>query len=157
MKRTLFGWFAAFLLMVPMGAWAQDGAGAVVELDNRVFELSRQLRCPVCTSESVGDSSAAISIEMRNEIRDQIALGKTDAEILAFFQERYGDWVLLEPPREGIHLFVWILPVVGVAAGAVGLALLMNRWLAKARAPIEDVDDEDLARVEQAMNSGPNA
>jgi len=156
-KRAVFGWLAIVLLAVPAAAWAQGDSGGVVELESRVFELGRQLRCPTCTSESVGDSSSAISIEMRNEIRDQIALGKSDDEILAFFQERYGDWVLLEPPREGIHLFVWILPVVGVVAGAAGLALLMTRWLAKARAPLDDVNDEDLARVQAAMKSGPDA
>ena len=156
MKRAVYGWLAIILLTVPVGAHAQDGGGGVVELESRVFELGRQLRCPTCTSESVGDSSSAISIEMRNEIRNQIALGKTDDEILGFFQERYGDWVLLEPPREGIHLFVWILPVVGVVAGAAGLALLMTRWLAKARAPLDDVNDEDLARVQAAMKSGPD-
>lgn len=151
------GLTAAVLLTSPSVAHAQDTGGSVVELDSRVFELARQLRCPVCTSESVGDSSAAISIEMRNEIRDQIALGKTDGEILAFFQERYGDWVLLEPPREGIHLFVWILPVVGVVAGGAGLALLMTRWLAKARQPIEDVGEDDLERVQQALTTRSDA
>ena len=79
---------------------------AQTELDRQVFNLSRQLRCPVCTSESVADSNADVSIEMRNIVQEQLEAGKSEAEVLAYFQARYGDWILLEPPKRGLHLGV---------------------------------------------------
>ena len=135
-------------------AWAAPGAPrAEVQLVSRTFEIARQLRCPVCVSESVGDSSSRIAIEMREQIQEQLEAGRSEREILAFFQERYGDWILMEPPRRGIHLLVWILPVVGVAAGAAGLTWLVVRWTRASRRPVE-ASDVDLARVRAAVGSG---
>jgi cytochrome c-type biogenesis protein CcmH len=124
-----------------------------VEVDRRVFEIARQLRCPVCVSESVADSDAAISIEMRNLIQEQIELGSSDAEIYAFFQARYGDWILLNPPRRGIHLLVWVLPVAAAVFGVGLLVWLMRRWTARSQDPVE-ASDSDIARVRELMERG---
>lgn len=121
-----------------------------VELESRVFDLARQLRCPVCTSESVADSSADTSIEMRTIIQEQVAAGKTDAEILAFFQERYGDWILLSPPKRGLHLLVWLLPVIAGLIGSATLAVFFKQWVARSRQVI-DVNDSERQRVRDAM------
>lgn len=129
------------------------GSAQQVEVDRRVFEIARQLRCPVCVSESVADSDAAISIEMRNLIQEQIELGSSDAEIYAFFQARYGDWILLNPPRRGIHLLVWLLPVVAALFGVGLLVWLMRRWTARSQAPVE-ASDSDIARVRELMERG---
>jgi cytochrome c-type biogenesis protein CcmH len=151
-------WLAASLLagmLALLGlAGAQGDGAAEVQLEPRVFEIARQLRCPTCVSESVGDSNAAISIEMRNQIRAQLREGRSEGEILAFFQERYGDWILLEPPRRGIHLLVWGLPGVALIAGLGGLGLLMARWTRNSRrfATEERPSDDDLARVRAALD-----
>lgn len=149
---------AAVLALIAAAWWfglglADAGAeapGAEVELDRRVFEVARQLRCPVCVSESVADSNAQISVEMRTTIRELLREGRSEAEIHAFFQERYGDWILLEPPRRGIHLIVWWLPWLAAGVGAVALAVLAARWTAKARRP-EEVEEGDLERVRTAL------
>ena len=125
-------------------------APAQTELDRQVFDLSRQLRCPVCTSESVADSNADVSIEMRNIVQEQLEAGKSEAEVLAYFQARYGDWILLEPPKRGLHLLVWLLPVVVAVAGALALALLVRRWTQTSREPVE-ADEADLKRVREAL------
>ena len=152
----------AALVLAALPAQAQvanPGAAAPPErLESRVFEIAQQLRCPTCVSESVADSSAGISIEMRNQIQAQLEEGRSEAEILAFFQERYGDWVLLEPPRRGIHLIVWWLPGIALAAGALGLAALMVRWTRNARRLAEEapLSDEERARVRAELaDSGP--
>lgn len=160
LTRTIGTWLLAFAGLTTLTpGWAQVSApeagraGTAVELEARVFDIARQLRCPTCVSESVADSNANISIEMRRQIQTQLEAGASEAEILAFFQERYGDWILLEPPRRGIHLLVWWLPGIALVAGAGGLALLMVRWTrAGRRADAEGtVEDGDLARVRAAL------
>lgn len=129
------------LVLLALGA-----AQSAVEIEERVFELSRNLRCPVCTSESIADSNAQLSVQMRNEIQQQVSDGRTDEEIYAYFQDLYGDWVFLNPPKRGIHLFVWLLPVIAGIIGVTALILLVRRWLTTAAAPIEASPD-DIARV----------
>lgn len=135
--------FTAFLaVLLLVFAHAQS----TVEIEERVFDLSRNLRCPVCTSESIADSNAQISIEMRNTIQEMVSAGATDAEVYGYFQNLYGDWVLLEPPKRGVHLFVWLLPVIAGVIGLGALILLIKRWTAAAAKPV-DADPDDIARV----------
>lgn len=146
---------AAFVLVGGAAAQVQDPSPPEdpVQLDDRVFDLARQLRCPTCVSESVADSNARISREMRTQIRDQLQAGRSEAEVLAFFQERYGDWILLEPPRRGIHLLVWWLPWIAAGGGAALLITLIVRWTAKGRR-VEPVEAVDRERVRAEMRDG---
>lgn len=153
----------AFLTLALFGAHA---AAQEVQLESRVFEIAQKLRCPSCVSESVSDSNAPIAQQMREIIQGQLEEGRTESEIFAYFQNRYGDWILLDPPKRGIHLVAWLLPIIiGVVAVAV-VALLAKRWLANSRKPIE-ATPEELARVrsqlgitrtqvEEPRTGGPN-
>ena len=124
-----------------------------VELEAKVFEIAKELRCPVCVSESVADSNADISIEMREIIQSQLEEGKSKPDILAFFQARYGDWILLSPPKRGLHLLVWLLPLIAGLIGLSVLALVIRRWMLKAQ-KVEAVDEADLRRVRDALKQG---
>lgn len=143
--RTLALLFGLLLLTASL---AQD-----IILNPQVFEIGAELRCPTCVAESVSESNAAIAREMRQIIAEQLDDGRSRAEILAFFQERYGDWVLLNPPRSGVFTLVWLAPVVAVIGGLLGLALLMRRWRAVAEVTPTDIDPADLARVRAALAS----
>jgi cytochrome c-type biogenesis protein CcmH len=132
------------LLGSTAGGWAQDAA-----LDPEVFEIGRSLRCPTCVSESVAESSAAVAQEMRRIIQEQLDAGRSRAEIIAFFQSSYGDWILQEPPARGIFLIVWAAPILALVGAAAALVLLMRRWRAAAEAP--PADPADLARVRAAL------
>ena len=121
-----------------------------VELEREVFDIARQLRCPVCTAESVGDSSSPVAIEMRNIVQERLEVGQGEAEILAYFQSRYGDWILLEPPKRGLHLVVWLLPIIGGVVGITVLLLLFRQWTRRSQQPVE-VDEADLRRVREAL------
>jgi cytochrome c-type biogenesis protein CcmH len=125
------------------------------ELERRVFEIANELRCPTCVSESVGQSSSAIAREMRAIIQEQLEAGATRREILAFFQDRYGDWILLEPPKRGLHLLVWLLPVVAALGGVTVLGVLLRRWRAAGAAPVT-ADPDELARVRAALDATRN-
>ncbi len=144
MRRLAVLLIAAVLAAAPF-AGAQD-----VQIGSRAFDISRNLRCPVCTSESVADSSAEIAQQMRGLIQEKIEEGLSDAQIYAFFQERYGDWILLDPPKRGVHLLVWLLPVLIGAAAVVVVVSMTRRWLA-ASARTEPVSQADLDRVRAAL------
>ena len=141
------------LLVTSIAVLAGLAAAQEVELESRVFEIARQLRCPVCVSESVADSSAQLAQQMRELIQQQLEEGRSEAQIFSYFTNRYGDWIMLEPPRRGIHLVVWLLPIVAALLGVGVVTVLVRRWLASAREPIE-VDQADLDRVRADLESG---
>lgn len=117
----------------------------------RVFEIARELRCPVCQGESAAESNAGIAVEMRRIIAEQLAQGKSEAEIRAFFVERYGDWILYEPPARGLTLWVWLSPLLGLGLLGFGLWRYLARVGAQAKAPVADVSEEEIARLEAEL------
>lgn len=121
-----------------------------VQLEDRVFEIGRKLRCPVCVSESVADSNAQIAQEMRQLIQTNLESGMSEKQILAYFQARYGDWILLDPPKRGLHLVVWLLPIAAALGGIVFLGFKIRGWRAAADAPVI-VEPGELERVREAM------
>ncbi len=86
--------------------------------EDRIQRLGGQLRCPVCRGVPIAESPAALALEMMELLRGEVAKGRSDEEILKFFEERYGEWVLLEPKPEGMNLVVWLLPAVVLLGGA---------------------------------------
>jgi len=126
-----------------------------VQLEQEVFRIARQLRCPVCGSESAADSSAGTSVEFREIIRERLQAGQSEEQIIAYFVGNYGDYILLEPPKRGIHLLVWVLPIVAGAFGVGALVYFLRRWTRSANEPIE-VDEEGLERVRRELSRRGN-
>ena len=124
--------YLVFLLLLIAGL-----ASAQLELEPRVFEIAAKLRCPVCTSESVAQSASETSVRMREIIAEKIQAGESEAQILTYFQARYGDWILLEPPRRGLYLVVWIFPALTVMLLLGGLAYYLRRWTRRGQQPLE--------------------
>lgn len=120
-------------------------------LEQRVFEIAGQIRCPVCRSESVANSNATISIEMRSIIQEQLLEGKTEAEILTYFQASYGDWILLDPPKKGFLLIVWIAPLIAVVVALLIFLVLIRRWTKKANQTPIVLSDHELSQVRLAL------
>ena len=102
--------------------------GADPLLDARVKKVASRLRCPVCQGESIQDSPAELSAQMKTLVREQLANGKSEQEVLDYFVQKYGQWILLEPKAEGINLLVYWLPVLFLVIGAVGITLAVKRW-----------------------------
>jgi len=97
-------------------------------LARRTHEVGLLLRCPVCQGSSVSDSPSPTAINMKNEVRDLLAQGFDQGQILAWFEASYGQFVLMEPKTEGLNLVVWLGPVVVLVGGLV-LVLLQLRKL----------------------------
>jgi cytochrome c-type biogenesis protein CcmH len=98
-------------------------------LEERLMNLSRELRCLVCQNETLADSRADLAVDLRNEIREQMKAGKTDQEIIAFLTARYGDFVLYRPPVKTTTYFLWFGPFVLLLGGL----FLLFRYLKQRR------------------------
>lgn len=89
-------------------------------------EVAESLRCPTCQGLSVAESDARMAEGMRVIIREQAEAGTSPEQIRGYFVARYGEWILLSPPRRGLNWLLWTLPVLTVAVGA-GLAVWATR------------------------------
>ncbi len=107
----------------------------------RAEAIGHQLRCLVCQNESVEESEADIARDLRKRIREHIAAGDSDAQIMAWMQQRYGDFVRLNPPFKPVTLLLWGSPVLALGAGAAAVLV------ARRRRPLEA---KPLSREEQA-------
>ncbi|MCB0211710.1 MAG: cytochrome c-type biogenesis protein CcmH [Anaerolineae bacterium] len=113
---------AISLIILPTPSLAQEPS-----LDD-IDDVAKQMNCPTCVGVNLADCRTQTCEQWRDQIADLLAEGYTEQEILDYFEERYGTRVLLEPPRHGITLVLWVLPVVALIAGAIGLAMLMRKW-----------------------------
>jgi cytochrome c-type biogenesis protein CcmH len=104
-------------------------------LEARALALTRELRCVVCQNQSVDDSDAPLAKDVRVLVRERIAAGDSDEEVIAFIVARYGSFVLLRPPVERSTIVLWLGPVVLLLA-ALGLAYWYMRRLSAAAAPV---------------------
>ena len=118
MKRLIF---LLLLLAAPALAAPAPDTFTAPTTETRARALQRQLRCLVCQGESIDESGATLAADLRHLVRQQIAAGKSDAEIKAFLVARYGDFILMRPPLQGDTLVLWLAPFV-VLLGAGGVA-----------------------------------
>lgn len=110
------------------------------EQEARAHEIEDELKCPVCRSQSIRQSRSFMADDMRRKVRQLVAEGKSNQEIRDYFVDRYGQYIVLAPPKSGFNLAAWLLPFFVVAIGAVGVVMAARRWSREER-PEED-DDE---------------
>jgi cytochrome c-type biogenesis protein CcmH len=134
----------ALVVALAIGAGRSGGSRTVAQ---RVQHITGQLKCPVCEGETVADSNALISRDIRADVQRRVAAGQSDGQIIDYVVHQYPG-TRLDPPAHGVGLLVWLLPVVAVAAAAVGLGLAFARWRAR---PGVEVTDADRALVEEAL------
>ena len=96
-------------------------------LETRTEEVGGLLRCPVCQGLSVADSPATMATNMKARVRELLAEGYDEEQILAYFERSYGEFVRLEPPKRGINWLVWLAPPLALAGGLVLIARTMKR------------------------------
>ncbi len=115
------------------------------ELERAVAEVAADIRCPKCQALSIADSAAESARAMREEARSLLAAGYTGGQVARYFEQRYGEFVLLEPRARGLNLIVWTAPAAMVLLGA----LLVAHRLRQRRRTGEEALDDYLARVKQ--------
>lgn len=112
-------------------------------LDQQVHDVASQLKCPVCPQESAADSSATIAQQMRQVIRQQLRSGMSEQQVLRYFADRYGNSILLTPPRQGLNLLAWLMPVAMLLLGLGLVSFVLRDWRLKGRSAMVDNSAEE--------------
>ena len=82
------------------------------DVETRAKEIGRSLRCVVCQNQTIDDSDAPLAADMRKLVRTRLREGDSNADVIDYMQERYGDYVLLKPPVQTNTYILWFLPLV---------------------------------------------
>jgi cytochrome c-type biogenesis protein CcmH len=131
MRGASFILAASFVLYALFAPCAIAAEGVPTEMDPvkaaRAVKLADKLRCLVCQNQTIADSNAELANDLRSQIREQIAAGRTDDEILAYMVQRYGDFVLYQPPFKATTVLLWTGPALLVIGGAFVLARNLRR------------------------------
>lgn len=119
-------------------------------LEGRARELSSGLRCPVCQNESIDESNATLSQELRIIVRERLVAGDSDQDVLDYLVARYGEFVLLTPTVTGVNWILWLsAPVLLLTALGVGWTTIRR----KATVPAEHLSDEEQAELDKILGS----
>lgn len=133
-------WVVLIAVAVAVLAVGVHRGGGPPSLQAQEQRLGSQVRCPVCNGETVDQSQAAPSVEIRNKIHADLLAGEKPDQILASIVGSYGPGILEKPPAKGISLLVWVIPVVAVVLAAAGLLTVLARWRRSASVEREDGD-----------------
>jgi cytochrome c-type biogenesis protein CcmH len=146
----IFGYALAFVLLTGSAASAvqPDEIMSDPAKEARARELSRELRCMVCQNQSIDDSEAPLAKDLRILVRERIAAGDSDAQVIDFLVARYGEFVLLKPQLNSHTWLLWFLPPLVLAGGAA--ALLMHARRRQKSSSGEDPSRFNLTAEEQA-------
>jgi len=144
-------WLILILLLLAGPVFAVQPSEILTDpvLESRAREISAGLRCPVCQNESIDESNATISHELRVLLRERLVAGDTDAQVVDFLVARFGEFILLQPDRQGANLILW------AAAPVMLIIALMVGWITiRRRAPAEEqLSEAERAELEQILHS----
>ena len=142
MKNLLLAFFISTALNVK----------AAESTDVRVRQLEEKLRCLVCQNQSLADSNAELAGDLRTQVREQIAAGRSDDQIVEFLVQRYGDFVLYEPPFKATTALLWIGPFALLVTASALLIVILRRRRHAAAPPMLAPDEKRL--VERVLGPG---
>lgn len=142
--------FILALAMVTSPAFAVQPDEMLTDpaLEARARAISVNLRCPVCQGETIDDSSAPISRDLRIAVRDRLTAGDTDAQVVDYIVARYGEFVLFKPRAEGSSLILWLAgPAMLLAGAGIAFAMTRRRSVATEAEVLSDADKQRLAEL----------
>ncbi len=142
---------AAAALLLALGAAgplrAAEPPAADAATEAQVRRIGAELRCLVCQNQTIADSNADLANDLRRQIRELLAQGKSEREVLDYMTERYGDFVLYRPPLKPSTLLLWGGPALMLVVGAAALILVLRRRRAL---PDEAFEPEPAAAADDA-------
>ena len=137
----------ALLAAAPAGAVQPDEVLDDPALEARARALSAELRCMVCQNQSIDDSDAELARDLRVLVRERIAAGESDEEVLDFVVDRYGEFVLLRPRLSLRNALLWAAPIVLLLAGGAFAYHHVRSRPRRAAAPLSDEEAKKLDRI----------
>ena len=147
---------ATAALVVSSLAIAQSASSAAADpaLEARVKALSTELRCLVCQNQTVADSDAPVARDLRDQVRAQLAAGKSEAEVKQYMTDRFGDFVLYKPPLKATTVALWLGPFAVLLIAA----FLLARRLRQSGAPAgsSELTEADRARARALLGDAAN-
>ena len=161
MKPLLACLFAVAMMLAGPAAYAvqPDEIMADPAKESRARDLSRELRCMVCQNQSIDDSEAPLARDLRLLVRERIASGDSDAQVIDFLVARYGEFVLLKPRLNQHTLLLWLVPPLALLGGGLALWTYSRRRAksGEAQNPLLNLTEEEEARIERliAAESSP--
>jgi len=143
-----------FLILLTFNLYAVDKNP--IEFDNpeqekRYQELIEELRCVVCQNQSVADSNAELAQDIRDIVRNQVREGQTDQQIADFMVDRYGDFVLYNPPLKAKTYVLWLGPLILLLVGFIVLFYFIRRH-AQTTATLVNLTDEERNKIKQVID-----
>jgi cytochrome c-type biogenesis protein CcmH len=153
LKQFLAWTFAAIVLMASPAAFAvqPDEIMGDPAKEARARDLSRELRCMVCQNQSIDDSEAPLARDLRLLVRERIAAGDSDNQVIDFLVARYGEFVLLKPRVNQHTLVLWLLPPLALMGGGLALWLHNSRRKSAGDPPVLHLTEEEEARIERLI------
>jgi cytochrome c-type biogenesis protein CcmH len=136
----------ALLLAVPLLASAAEAQPAADDpaLEARMLRITSELRCLVCQNQTIADSHAGLAEDLRRQVREMLARGASDMEVIDYMTARYGDFVLYRPPVKPATWFLWFGPALLLAGGLAGLVAVLRRR-SKLAPEMFEPDEEETA------------
>ncbi len=138
------------LAIATAAAPAKEAAPAAQDpvLEKRVMTLAEELRCLVCQNQTLADSNATLAEDLRNQIRERMREGNSDAQVLDYLVARYGDFVLYRPPLKATTVLLWFGPLLLLAAG---FAVLLRRLLRRRSMEVAEMTAADRKRAAELL------
>lgn len=154
--KALWTFLVWLLLVAPALAAIGDPAERLSDpgLEARAEALGRELRCMVCQNQSIEDSDADLARDLRRIVREKLSAGQTDAQVMSFVHDRYGDFVLLRPPVRAATAILWAMPAIALGGGALLILAMRRRQAARAGAEPASLSAAEQARLQRIERDG---
>ena len=125
--------------------------------EDRYKKLSNELRCPTCQGLSVKDSDAGFSNSIKGKIRELIKKGKSDKEIMAYFVERYGEWILRTPSVSGFNMVLWVLPGLTIITALLWMLYRSKKWVEKPTKGLTELSPDEEQKIMDDLSRFENS
>ena len=155
MKKNITSIMASALLL-SISSLVFSGDVNEDPLERKMLDIAAKLRCTVCQNQPVAESNSGLARDMRDVIKEKLQEGRSEKEIVQFFVDRYGDYVLLAPPKSGNGIPLWIFPPLFLLLAMIAAVLIMKsrseKKLITPPLPLSEADHERIRRARKAMD-----